>query len=107
MKILLDENLPVQLKKILPANHEWFTVRELGWQGTKNGQLLKRMVEDNFEGLVTMDKSLYKQQNVLILNLFVITIKAKDNKIETLRKAIPEVMKLTTSKIKGTFEIRV
>ncbi len=47
MKILLDENIPILLKKDLPEMYEWFTVRELGWQGTKNGQLLKRMLKKN------------------------------------------------------------
>lgn len=90
----MDENLPIQLKKSFPKNYKWFTVRELNWQGTKNGQLLKKMLENNLEGLVTMDKSLYKQQNVSALNLFIITIKANDNKIETPKKAIPKIMQL-------------
>ncbi|MEJ7682064.1 MAG: DUF5615 family PIN-like protein [Segetibacter sp.] len=107
MKILLDENIPIQLKRDLPENYKWFTVRELGWQGTKNGQLLERMIENNFEGLVTMDKNLYKQQNISGLSLFIIIIKAKDNKTETLKEAIPEIMQLLTSKMKGIFEVIV
>lgn len=91
----------------MPENHQWFTVRELEWQGTKNGQLLKRMIEDNFEGLITMDKNLYKQQNLLRLDIFIVMIKAKDNKIETLQKAIPGIMQLITSEIKGIFEVIV
>ena len=107
MKILLDENIPIQLKRDLPEQNKWFTVRELGWQGTKNGQLLVRMVENNFQCLVTMDKNLYKQQNISELNLIIITIKAKDNKIDTLKMAIPEVIRLLTLKEKGIFEVTV
>jgi predicted nuclease of predicted toxin-antitoxin system len=29
MKILLDENIPIQLKKHLGETHEWVTVKEL------------------------------------------------------------------------------
>lgn len=87
----------------MPEKYKWFTVRELGWQGTKNGQLLRRMIENNFEGLVIMDKNLYKQQNISRLNLFIITIKAKDNKIETLQKAIPEINKIINVKNERNF----
>ncbi len=60
MKILLDENIAILLKRDLPENYKWFTVRELGWQGKKNGQLLERMIDNDFEGLITTDKNLYK-----------------------------------------------
>jgi len=107
MKILLDENIPVKLKKDLPEDYDWFTVRELEWQGTRNGKLLERMLENDFEGLITMDKNLYKQQNISNLSLLLITIKARDNKIQTLQKAIPEIIQLLISKIKGIFEVQV
>jgi predicted nuclease of predicted toxin-antitoxin system len=41
MKILPDENIPVQFKKFLSGNYEWLTVRDMQWHGVKNGQLLK------------------------------------------------------------------
>jgi predicted nuclease of predicted toxin-antitoxin system len=34
MKILLDENLPHELRRLLPG-HDAFTVAYLGWSGTK------------------------------------------------------------------------
>jgi len=40
MRLLLDENLPKRLKADFP-DHEIFTVREKGWNGIKNGELLK------------------------------------------------------------------
>jgi predicted nuclease of predicted toxin-antitoxin system len=106
MKVLLDENIPIQLKRYLPQTHEWYTVRELGWQGTKNGRLLKQMVLERFDGLVTMDKNLYKQQNFLTLEIFVIVISSRDNKIETLRKVIDDILKLLTNGLVGYFEVK-
>jgi hypothetical protein len=38
MKLLLDENLPKRLKQDFPE-HEVFTVREMQWNGMKNGEL--------------------------------------------------------------------
>jgi hypothetical protein len=63
------KNIAVQFKKDLPEDYSWFTVRELEWQGTRNGKLLERMSEDDFKGLITIDKSLYKQQNLSNLSL--------------------------------------
>jgi hypothetical protein len=41
VKILLDENLPHQLRHELPG-HECFTVAFMGWAGLENGALLAR-----------------------------------------------------------------
>jgi hypothetical protein len=38
VRVLLDENLPLDLTKSL-TGHEVFTVQGLGWAGTKNGAL--------------------------------------------------------------------
>jgi predicted nuclease of predicted toxin-antitoxin system len=41
MKLLLDENLPKHLKTDFPE-HNVYTVRDMGWSGKKNGELLQR-----------------------------------------------------------------
>jgi predicted nuclease of predicted toxin-antitoxin system len=43
MRLLLDENLPKRLKTDF-VEHEIYTVRDKGWNGIKNGQLLQLMV---------------------------------------------------------------
>lgn len=53
MKILLDENLPKKLKISFAAEHEVFTVRENGWHGKKNGELLGLMTLAGFDAFVT------------------------------------------------------
>lgn len=40
MKILLDESLPRKLKYDFPEEHIIFSVRDKGWLGKKNGELL-------------------------------------------------------------------
>lgn len=54
MKLLLDENLPKKLKLDFPLQ-EIFTVSEMSWQGTKNGELLKLMIQENFDVLLTFE----------------------------------------------------
>jgi predicted nuclease of predicted toxin-antitoxin system len=39
MRVLLDENLPHALKRLLPG-HTVGTVQEQGWAGIENGKLL-------------------------------------------------------------------
>ncbi len=60
MKLLLDENLPKRLKEDF-SDYEVFTVRELGWNGIKNGELLRLMIENGFNALLTFDKNLQHQ----------------------------------------------
>jgi hypothetical protein len=78
----------------------------LGWQGTKNGILLKQMILEGFDGLVTMDKSLYKQQNFPKLEIFIIVINTRDNKIETLKKVIADIVQLLAVEVVGYFEVK-
>ena len=54
MKILLDESLPRKLRYDFGEEHEVLTVRDKGWLGKKNGELLKLMMEDEFELFVTV-----------------------------------------------------
>ena len=57
MRLLLDENLPKRLKLDFPE-HEIFTVRDKHWNGIKNGELLKLLLENFFNALLTFDKNL-------------------------------------------------
>jgi predicted nuclease of predicted toxin-antitoxin system len=43
MKLLLYENLPKRLKADFP-DHEIYTVREQGWNGIKNGELMQLLL---------------------------------------------------------------
>lgn len=74
MKILFDENITKKLKLDLPEFDVW-TVSEMGWKGKKNGELLREMLIEGFESLITGDKNLEHQQNfkdypipVIVLN---------------------------------------
>ncbi|MGH9845607.1 MAG: DUF5615 family PIN-like protein [Blastocatellia bacterium] len=56
MKILLDENVPVDLLPVLrSAGHEADSVNFLGWKGIKNGELLTRS-QTEFDLFLTRDK---------------------------------------------------
>lgn len=83
MKLLLDENLPKRLKDDF-AEHEISTVRDLGWNGFKNGQLLNLMIENGFDALITFDKNLQHQQNFQKYPITVIVLSAESNQYKNL-----------------------
>lgn len=70
MKLLLDENLPKRHKEDF-TNHEIYSIRDKGWNGVKNGELLKLMIAEEFDALLTFDKNLQYQQN---LNKYTISV---------------------------------
>lgn len=106
MRLLLDENLPKRLKEILPG-HEVYTVREMGWQGKKNGELLALMQAERFDALITFDKNLRYQQNFLKFTLAVIVLNAEDNSFITLQKFGSQLQTILSGELKsGPVELK-
>ncbi len=91
MKILLDESLQRKLRYDFYEQHEVRTVRDMGWLGKKNGELLRLMTENKFELFITVDRNLPYQQNLEKLTLTIFVLRAKDNTRETLRLLIPKI----------------
>lgn len=90
MRLLLDENLPKRLKFDFPE-HEVYTVREKGWNGVKNGELLKRLTEEGFDALLTFDKNLQHQQNFSKYSVAVFVLSARINRYEILTHLSPRI----------------
>ena len=90
MRVLLDENLPRQLKRHFPADVEVLTVQERGWSGIKNSELL-RLAAVEFEVFLTMDRGGEYQQNLQSLAIGVLIIRAPSNRFEDLQPLISEV----------------
>lgn len=89
MRILLDESLPRRLAREF-SGHEAQTVQSRGWAGLKNGELL-RVASTEFQALLTGDQNLEYQQNIGDL---AIALLAVNNRIESLRPLVPEVLKV-------------
>jgi len=85
MKLLLDENLPKRLKQDFPGP-KVFTVRDKKWNGIKNGELLKLVIENGFDALLTFDKNLQYQQNFNKYNTTVFVLTATINTYKELTK---------------------
>jgi predicted nuclease of predicted toxin-antitoxin system len=90
MRVLLDENLPRQLKRHFTADIEVLTVQERGWTGIKNSELL-RLAAGEFEVLLTMDRGVEFQQNLQSLPIGILIIRASSNRFEDLQPLLAEM----------------
>ena len=91
MKLLLDENLPHQLRLELPG-HDVFTVAFMGWGGVENGELLQLAAGAGFDAMLTNDRGLEYQQNLGTLPVAVIVLLAPANTIEAIRPLYPGLL---------------
>ncbi len=90
MLLLLDENLPKRLKLDFPE-HQIFTVRDRQWNGIKNGELLKLLLGNSFNALLTFDKNLQHQQNLSKYTITVFVLTAQINQYKELTRLTPKV----------------
>ena len=88
MKVLLDENIPHNLRQFLPE-HDVSTVTYCGWGGLRNGELLKTAQQAGFEVFVTGDREIEYQQNLAEFSLAVIAL--SDNHWPIIRQYIREI----------------
>jgi predicted nuclease of predicted toxin-antitoxin system len=101
MEILLDENMPTKVKYDFGEHYVVHTIRDMGWLGKKNGELLGLAAFNGFDIFITLDKNLKNQQNLNKVDLRFIVLLAKDNKHQTLQ---PYVNKIKTL-LRDTIEL--
>lgn len=90
MRILLDENLPIEFAHFLP-DHEVETIVGLGWAGVNNGELLRR-APGRFDVLITMDRNLEFQQPLGRQPFGVLLILATSNRMIHLMPVVPTIL---------------
>jgi predicted nuclease of predicted toxin-antitoxin system len=100
MRILLDENIPRGLRRILPG-HDVRTVSEMGWAGIANGQLLDQAEKAGFEALVTSDRNFVFQQNLAGRTIAVVVLST--NRWATIRAQPQTVRRAIANASPGTF----
>jgi predicted nuclease of predicted toxin-antitoxin system len=92
MKILLDECVDWRLSRDI-VGHDVKTVRQVGWQTIKNGELM-RLASGQFDVFVTVDRNLSFQQKLNTYSFAVIVLAAKTNRLADLRSLIPKLLKV-------------
>ena len=90
MSVLLDENIDRFLKSQFASDMDVFTVSEQGWTSMENGKLL-RVAQHEFDVLITMDKNLEHQQNLNMINIGIVVIRAQSNSYQSVAPLMPQV----------------
>jgi len=92
MKLLFDECVPRKVKFLFAeGGHECETVRDAGFSGKENGELLA-LAEGHFDVLVTIDKNIRYQQNMTGRNIAVLIIRATSNDLDDIRPLVPNAL---------------
>ena len=106
MKILLDENLPHDLRHLL-VGHEVFTAAYMGWRGVQNGSLLAKAAQENFYAVVSLDSGIEFQQNLVELPCAVVILEAESNRLRHLRPLVPALLaELKTLRPRTVVQVR-
>ena len=103
LRILLDNNIHVDLAEEFHG-HNVRHCRDLGWQQLLNGDLV-RAASIEFDILVTVDKNMRHQTNLIGINLAVVVFDAKQNTIDELRKFLPDFLKRASDFQPGSFTV--
>jgi hypothetical protein len=99
MRVLLDECIDRRLGRDL-IGYEVRTVPQMGWAGTLDGDLLP-LVAAEFDVFITVDRNLPFQQNLAILDLAVLVLVARSNRLADLQPLVPMVLAAIPGAIKG------
>lgn len=104
MRVLLDEDLPRQLKREL-IGRQVATVRELRWNGIVNGDLL-RLAAARFDAFLTCDRNMQYQQNLATIEIAIVVLATPRNSIVAIRPLISDLLTILSGDLRpGTATI--
>ncbi|MGB2669745.1 MAG: DUF5615 family PIN-like protein [Candidatus Acidiferrum sp.] len=92
MKILLDECGPRKLKPYL-SGQTCLTVSEAGYSGKKNGILLRLAEEAGYRVLITIDRGMETQQNLVGRRISVMILKGRSGRLKDLLPLVSECLR--------------
>lgn len=95
MRILLDNCIPADLAPHI-LGHDVRTAVEMGWANLDDGELLGALA-DQFDVLVTADKSLPAQQTIAGSSFSVVILRARSNRVGHLARLVPELHRVLKS----------
>lgn len=106
MKVLLDENIDVRFKHHFPDGYTVYTVKDMDWNGIKNGELLLLIKENAFDAWVVVDKNIPYQQNINTLPCLVVVLDVYRNTLKHLLPLIPKVLEALHQQVDKVVVVR-
>lgn len=101
MKILLDENVPNQLRDALePRDISSVNDKAVGWKNISNGRLLAEM-EGRFDLLITSDRNIYAQQNLTGRPIAILVLPT--NRRNDVLKLVPRIAAVIDAILPGQY----
>lgn len=92
MRLLIDECLPRKVKFLFAeAGHDCETVRDAGFSGKENGELLA-LADKKFEVFVTVDRNIPFQQNLAGMKIAILIICAPSSDLDDIRPHVPKAV---------------
>ncbi len=104
MKVLLDECVDPKARKFFSEGFEVFHVKDVGWLGIKNGELVKR-ANGSFQVLFTIDANMRHQTSLKYLSLIVTVAEGHFRSIEDYRSSIQQFEDLVHGFEKGSYHV--
>jgi len=93
VKILLDENIDVRFKtSFANSSHEVHTVRDMQWNGIKNGKLLQLLKDHDFDCWIVVDKNIPYQQNISKLPCIIVVLDVFRNTLTHISPLLPKIL---------------
>lgn len=68
--------------------HTIVTIEKAGWKGKKNSELLQLMDKMGFDGLITLDQNLPKQQHLGKFKLKIFLLKPMDSRPSSVQRLV-------------------
>ena len=99
MKILLDECVPLPIRKLL-SSHDVISAQHRGWMGIKNGELL-RLAEQEFDLFITADQNVQFQQNLAGRRIAILQLST--NKLRPILAASGLIQSTVSTIVAGEF----
>jgi predicted nuclease of predicted toxin-antitoxin system len=90
MRVLIDECVDPRVKLLL-GNHRVATVHEQGWDTLEDVPLMT-LAQQEFDVLVTIDRSLEFQQNLFKLQIAVVVVHVPKNQLNHYRMIVEELL---------------
>jgi predicted nuclease of predicted toxin-antitoxin system len=91
VRVILDECLPAVFANEL-TGHDVVTVRQAGFAGVRNGELLKRIEKAGFDAFVTVDKNLPNEHRMTGLSFGIVLLRAKSNRLVDIRPLTRKIL---------------
>lgn len=90
MKVLLDENIPHELRPLL-LPFEAYTVQYMKWGGIRNGDLMTRATGEGFEAILTFDKGMGEQKPAGV-TIRVVCLRSKSRDVKDIVALLPQII---------------